>query len=388
MPTQNLNPKIGTADAKSTGAWAGVSGVAVLLLLFSSCAPRKAPGEWVMLDTGTGDAFYVVNFVDENTGWLNGQTDRSSIPVEDNENANRKKEPAKKVEDPLKTNQGFEVLQTTDGGNTWRQIPDQFKWKIRSVWFVDPRTGWALTVDRDILHTTDGGATWSVQRKAGSVKIKLIGNRREPVIDAPEQIERIYFVDSQHGWAWGGGQTTDYTEQPGIFLATLDGGKNWNDLPYPFEQNVVGFFFLDPTRAWVSTSAGFYRTDDGGLNWSSIKSKRPEEVFNSIFFVDQSNGWIAGRSGRLAKTSDGGQTWTRMVYIKPEFVMRSVFFFDRSRGWAVGDNGAILYTPDGGDTWINAGAPLPAQLTGAQFLNPRAGWVIGLGGAVLKLQPN
>ena len=56
-----------------------------------------------------------------------------------------------KNEDPLKANQGFEVLQTSDGGASWQPLRDQFKNKIRSVWFVDPQVGWALTIDRNIL---------------------------------------------------------------------------------------------------------------------------------------------------------------------------------------------------------------------------------------------
>ncbi len=146
------------------------------IILSSACSNAKAPGGWTLLDTGTGDAFSSVNFVNENAGWLNGWTDRGYVPPEGNENANKSpkpKAPGKKPEDAFKANQGFEVLQTTDGGQTWRQMPDQFKYKIRSVWFADPQVGWALTIDRDILGTTDGGASWSLQRKAGKVKVKV-----------------------------------------------------------------------------------------------------------------------------------------------------------------------------------------------------------------------
>src|SRR5437870_4314951 len=119
-------------------------------LLFSvACSTSKAPGVWVTQDTGTGDSFFSANFVNENIGWLNGVGGRSYETPEENDNANKKpnpKKPGAKVEDPLKANQGFEVLQTTDSGQTWRQIPDQFKNRIRSVWFVDPQQGWALTI--------------------------------------------------------------------------------------------------------------------------------------------------------------------------------------------------------------------------------------------------
>ena len=361
-------------------------------LFWSACSSAKAPGQWTFQSTETGDAFYSVNFVNEQVGWLNGQTDRSSNALEENANGNtntnantKPLKPDEKLPDPLRENQGFEVLQTTDGGQTWRQIPDQFKNKIRSVWFVDPQQGWALTIDRDILHTNDGGATWTLQRKAGTVKLKLIGNLRNPVMDQPEQIDHIYFIDGMRGWAWGGGRKDEYTEQPGIFLATIDGGQNWNQMTYPFEQSASTIFFLNEKHAWASTNdGGFYKTDDGGLNWVRVQTKLPELVCRAIFFTDEENGWIAGRSGRIAKTEDGGRTWKKMYKIRDELVVRDIFFTDRDQGWAVGDKGVILYTPDGGDSWVGSPAPAPAQLMDVLFVNERAGWAVGLGGAVLR----
>ncbi|MCI0487696.1 MAG: YCF48-related protein [Blastocatellia bacterium] len=366
--------------------------LATATFLLSACSSARAPGEWTYQDTETGDAFYSVNFVNEQVGWLNGQTDRSSIPVEENANGNANGnantglfKPGEEIVDPLKENQGFEVLQTTDGGQTWRQIPDQFKNKVRSVWFVDPQQGWALTIDRDILRTRDGGLTWALQRKAGTIKLKLIGNLRDPVIDQPEQIDHIYFIDGARGWAWGGGRKDEYTEQPGVFLTTIDGGEHWNQVPYPFEQDASTIFFLDAKHAWASTNdGGFYKTEDGGLNWTRLETKLPELVCRSIFFTDENTGWIVGRSGRIAKTEDGGRTWKKMYKIKDEFVVRDIFFTDRNQGWAVGDKGVILYTPDGGDSWAGAGAPVAAQLIDVSFVNEHVGWAVGLGGAVLR----
>src|SRR6266513_1109651 len=110
--------------------------VAAVTIAGVACSPAKAPGVWVTQDTGTGDSFFSVNFVNENVGWVNGVSGRSFEVPGENENANKKPKPKKpddKTVDPLKANQGFEVLKTTDGGETWHAIPDQFKNKIRSV---------------------------------------------------------------------------------------------------------------------------------------------------------------------------------------------------------------------------------------------------------------
>ncbi|HKF54563.1 MAG TPA: YCF48-related protein [Blastocatellia bacterium] len=379
---------------------------AAAMVAISSCSPAKVPGKWSPVDTGTGDAFYSVNFVSDMIGWANGQTDRDYVSPEDaqnsnaNGNANSNKNsirPAGKrstnqnsnsaANDPLKANQGFEVLHTTDGGQTWKQIPDQFKYKIQAVWFVDPQTGWALTIDRDILHTTDGGATWTTQRKAGTVKYKQAWNRHTPELDLPERIDHMKFIDSQHGWAWGGGQRNDFGELPGVLLTTVNGGQNWNEVPFPFTQDVQSMFFLDARHAWASTKEGLYNTTDGGLNWSKIQTRLPEIQFNAIFFTDDKTGFVVGRSGRMARTTDGGHTWWKMVDIKNEFVMRDIYFTDKDHGWAVGDNGAVLYTTDSGSTWVSLDPQVSSKLVNITFVNPHTGWASGLDGAVLKYEP-
>ncbi|HJZ68506.1 MAG TPA: YCF48-related protein [Blastocatellia bacterium] len=361
-----------------------------VVLISGACSTSKAPGLWVTQDTGAGDSFFSANFVNENVGWLNGVGGRSYETPEENDNANKKpkpKKPGAKIEDPLKANQGFEVLQTTDGGQTWRQIPDQFKNKIRSVRFVDPQQGWALTIDRSILHTTDGGTSWMLQRKAGTIKLKLPGNKRQPEMEQPEQIDQVHFVDAMHGWAWGGGRKDEFSQQPGIFLTTIDGGQHWNEIAYPFDQNAMALFFLDAEHAWASTmGASFYKTSDGGLNWTKVLTKLPEDVFRSIFFTSPNDGWVVGRSGRIAKTNDGGRTWRKMYEIKDEFKMQDIFFTDQKHGWAVGDEGAVLYTPDAGESWIKVDVPVPARFMNVVFLNNRTGWAVGLSGVVLKYE--
>src|SRR5262252_4416575 len=61
---------------------------AAAMVAISSCSPAKVPGKWSPVDTGTGDAFYSVNFVSDMIGWANGQTDRDYVSPEDAQNSN------------------------------------------------------------------------------------------------------------------------------------------------------------------------------------------------------------------------------------------------------------------------------------------------------------
>src|SRR6185436_10578111 len=90
--------------------------LAAVMIFAAACSKSSAPGQWVTLDAKSGDAFFNVNFVNESVGWVNGITDRSYIPSDDNANTNANKNTkpqpkpnpsAKKPEDPLKANQGF-----------------------------------------------------------------------------------------------------------------------------------------------------------------------------------------------------------------------------------------------------------------------------------------
>jgi photosystem II stability/assembly factor-like uncharacterized protein len=375
--------------------------IAAISLATAGCS-QKIPGTWTEVDTGTGDAFLSICFVNDNVGWLNGFTDRDYSPPDDNSNGNsnsngnksaasgknaNSSKPGQKTVDPLKANQGFEVLQTIDGGKTWAPIPGLFENKIRSVWFTGFETGWALTIDHNILNTVDGGRTWSLQRKAGTIKLKLIGNKKEPETDQPEQIEHIRFADKMHGWAWGGGEHSQYAEQPGTLLATVNGGKNWNPVPYPFEQKISSLFFLDALNGWVSTTNGLYRSTDGGLNWNKIQTKLPEEAFNAMAFANDHDGIVVGRMGRMDRTGDGGRSWYKLVEIKDQFVMRDICFSDATHGWAVGDNGSILYTPDAGQSWLSLDSPVTGKLMSVQFIGNRVGWAAGLDGSVVKFEP-
>jgi len=107
--------------------------------------------------------------------------------------------------------------------------------------------------------------------------------------------------------------------------------------------------------------------------------------FDSIFFLDGTYGWVAGRSGRLFKTIDGGRTWKRIISIRTEFKLRDIAFIDRDHGWAVGDSGAILYTADGGESWVDSSLPEMGDLKDVKLVG-KAGWVVGLSGSVLRYQ--
>jgi len=98
-------------------------------------------------------------------------------------------------------------------------------------------------------------------------------------------------------------------------------------------------------------------TSDAGEHWALTPLK---EFPRSIFFLDESNGWmVTGES--LWFTQEAGRSWSRISdQIKPDkklagaphggLILR-VWFLDAQHGYAVGLQKSAFETHDGGRTW-------------------------------------
>src|SRR5207244_956671 len=75
--------------------------VIILLCIFYGCGPKTKVGTWSMMDTGKpDDTFFELNFLSPQVGWLTGWDGKG----------------------PKETD-GWEILQTSDGGKTWTPWP-------------------------------------------------------------------------------------------------------------------------------------------------------------------------------------------------------------------------------------------------------------------------
>lgn len=110
-----------------------------------------AQNQWYIQSSGVNNFLFDVHFVDEDNGWIAGNT-------------------------------GL-ILNTTDGGATWNEQTTPPNNTYYSMFFTDTQNGWAGGFAGKLIRTTDGGATW-IDGTAGTNRFRY----------------DLYFINPDSGW--------------------------------------------------------------------------------------------------------------------------------------------------------------------------------------------
>jgi photosystem II stability/assembly factor-like uncharacterized protein len=258
------------------------------------------------------------------------------------------------------------ILVTTDGGIAWVEQEAGVAETLRGVDFVDAHVGWAVGAGGTILHTTDGGGHWARQAVATT-----------------DEFRGVVFADAENGWATSiavahndsSGEPDDWR---GHVWHTANGGTTWTRQDLPADASILNRIdFIDAQHGWaagikfVGYDAGrpqhcamAYYTENGGQTWSERFNLDLEIVLTGVDFVGPQVGYAVGfkmntgvEGSTLFATRDGGQTWERQTSALLSAVLWDVQFVDAQRGYATGAMyGAawgppVLRTMDGGATW-------------------------------------
>lgn len=261
------------------------------------------------------------------------------------------------------------ILHSTDAGRSW-QLQTNVANRLTCVQFVNPQIGWAAGESNIVLRTEDGGRSWVADHPPG-------GPPRRTFMG-------LQFFNEQDGWI---------IHNYGGLLHTRDGARTWSAQDNLTRHALMSLCFADAKRGWaISVGGTLLQTIDGGQNWSSKQlSALPHAVasFSTIFFVDESNGWIGtdtGISSRLGdvpplfRTTDSGATWSVDGHW-PGMAVRNIWFQNTRLGWCA-EFGGIYSTQDGGSTWIkeldSGGDPFVQMV----FLEATRAWALTITGNV------
>jgi hypothetical protein len=126
------------------------------------------------------------------------------------------------------------------------------------------------------------------------------------------------------------------------------------DLAFPSAARGVAVGGIVDRKGEHKTRYTALVTSDGGAHWTLVPL---QDAPRSIFFLDESNGWMVTRDG-LWFTAEVGRSWKRIAdQIKPlkklgeQGVVLRVAFLDPRHGFAVGTQKSVYETMDGGKTW-------------------------------------
>lgn len=167
-----------------------------------------------------------------------------------------------------------------------------------------------------------------------------------------------------------------------IFSCSGFSQEDWDYLPIEIPDNYHGAIcpINENVVHVVSDYGKFYKTVDGGENWSQFDTGINEYFFD-LSFDGIDNGYAVGDNGKILKTTNAGQTWYELSSGTSEALI-SVAINATNSIWAVGTNGKVLHSTNGGTTWVIESSLTVEKLNSIQFKNEDIGYIAGDNGTL------
>lgn len=156
-----------------------------------------------------------------------------------------------------------------------------------------------------IWKTTDGGQNYT------SADDGLPYGATSNLVMDPTNPDILYVSNGDNSGWW--------TNSTGIYKST-DGGVTWLPTTLVFNLNVTAIYELkisptDPQVLVAATTAGLYRTIDGGLNWSIIRNGEHSSVVfkpndGTTLYTALNDYWGVSQ---VFKSTDTGNNWSQIT---------------------------------------------------------------------------
>lgn len=143
------------------------------------------------------------------------------------------------------------LYNTTDGGMTWEnvKVDNYYAYSLETVFFTDEMNGYITTNNNKfespcgLLKTSDGGISWNVV-----------------IIDNNFWLRSVFFVNQNTGYAVGNND-----KQKGVILKSTDSGNTWLKQSVPECSILFAVNFTDENTGYAGDSHGtVLKTTSGG----------------------------------------------------------------------------------------------------------------------------
>jgi len=308
----------------------------LLLIINSAIIIQNSFSQWFIQNSGTTNALYDIEFINENTGWCcgdgvilkttNGGTNwiqqTNGVPFETFFGIH-----------PVDSNIVYAVgffrtfIKTTNGGESWFTLDSGGvgTGSYMCVFFINANTGWISnweSPDFGVKKTTDGGATLTLYSYS----------------DFPKD---LFFKDSLNGIG---------VQNTALIHKTTNGGVNWQIYQLAGSGDFHRVSFINKDTGYVASRRAVYKTINFGVSWDSVGSIPTSHTTYGCEFSSDSIGWVA-TSHELYKTTSGGRNWVTQNIISA--VTSSIWSYNDSLVWTCGNLGLIWHTTTGGNVFVN-----------------------------------
>lgn len=287
------------------------------------------------------------------------------------------------------------ILYSEDKGETWLQAQVPIRTLITSIFFIDKNMGWATSHESRILNTSDGGSTWQLQHQdldLDPIPIKAIRDTNlvpdnddwqntnwdqdyVAIIPPGAPLFDIWFSNNKKGLAIGA---------YGLVLSTLNGGNSWSKdtqlIPNPdgWHYNALRAYD-DQTLLIVGEAGTFYRSMDKGKSWESIDFPFEGSLFGVL--CDPKNNTILayGIAGAIFKSTSLGDSWKKINSDSNANIMGATLI-SPGNYLLVGSGGSILNSKDSGNSFTTMHISDRSLLVSAKKLNAQSMLISGAKG--------
>lgn len=168
-----------------------------------------------------------------------------------------------------------------------------------------------------------------------------------------------------------------------ILFIGIIANAQWTQLNTGTTENLNSIHFINDTVGFVAGNEGtILKTIDGGSNWNDIYTLNTAS-FYSIHAIDEDTIYIGGNSG-LYKTIDGGLNWSHLNFTSQ---VQEINFISPKKGYVFIDQGTwcgdfsldggkYYETNDYGSSWSVLGYQMLSN-AGIQFMSDSVGYILG-----------
>ncbi|WP_456420892.1 WD40/YVTN/BNR-like repeat-containing protein [Lutibacter sp.] len=205
---------------------------------------------------------------------------------------------------------GLRIRTTKDGGLHWQE--NKFSKFANTFYSVAVKDDTIFTVgnSKNIYRSTNFGKQWEAFNT--DVLLNKHLNTKETKI-IKKYYPRYYKIKFyKHTGIIVGDYEKTKKAKP-ILLKTSDAGKTWQILKptglLAFETGISDVAVVSEKVLYIVTLKGnCYKSIDGGNTWD-LRYKNIQAPLNTIQFINENEGFIAGMNSTLIYTDDGGKKW-------------------------------------------------------------------------------